>query len=175
MTGRVSMLNISRWMSEGGSYPTIQRFFNTVMPSGTLFWVFFRTYLFEFESVYILAGDESVVSKSGESTYGLSRVFSSVYGKTVPGLPFFAVSLVSVKARRSYPMVMEQIVRGDTAMTQSGLPSQPCETLETPPANRKRGRPKGNCRNQNKTEVEFSDALKHLQTMLTALLARIGV
>ncbi len=30
MTGRVTMLNISRWTSKGGSYRTIQRFFNTV-------------------------------------------------------------------------------------------------------------------------------------------------
>ena len=32
MTGQVTMLNISRWTSEGGSYRTIQRFFNTVLP-----------------------------------------------------------------------------------------------------------------------------------------------
>ena len=85
ITGRVSMLNISRWTAEGGSYRTIQRFFNTVMPWGRLCWVFFRTYLFDPESVYILAGDETVVSKSGKpSTYGLSRFFSSVYGKSIP-------------------------------------------------------------------------------------------
>ena len=55
------------------------------------------------------------VSKSGKSTYGLSRFFSAVYGKTVPGLAFFSLSLVSVKQGRSYPMLMEPIVRGDTA------------------------------------------------------------
>ena len=85
MPGRVSMLNISRWTSEGGSYRTVQRFFNTVIPWGSVYWVFFRTYLLDRESTYILAGDETTVSKSGESTYGLSRFFSSVYGKTLPG------------------------------------------------------------------------------------------
>ena len=29
MTGRVTMLGISRWAGEGGSYRTVQRFFNT--------------------------------------------------------------------------------------------------------------------------------------------------
>ncbi len=29
MTGRVTMLGISRWTEEGGSYRTIQRMFNT--------------------------------------------------------------------------------------------------------------------------------------------------
>ena len=173
MSGQVSMRNISRWMSEGGSYRTVQRFFNTVIPWGTVCWVFFSTYLLDCESTYILAEDATTVSKSGQSSYGLSRFLSSAEGKTIPGLAFLGLSLVSVKQRRSYPMVMEQIVRGDTVSTQSGLPSQPCEPLETPPQNHKRGRPKGS-RNQNKTEVEFSDTLKHLQTMVKALLARIG-
>ena len=84
MTGQVTMLNISRWTSEGGSYRTVQRFFNTVIPWGSVYWVFFRTYLLDRESTYILAGDETLVSKSGPSTYGLSRFFSSVSGKTIP-------------------------------------------------------------------------------------------
>jgi hypothetical protein len=32
MTGGVSMRNISRWTSKGGSYRTIQRFYNTLIP-----------------------------------------------------------------------------------------------------------------------------------------------
>ena len=172
ITGRVSMLNLSRWTSEGGSYRTIQRFFNTVIPWGTVYWVFFSTYLLDPESPYILAGDETVVSKSGQSTYGLSRFFSSVYGKTIPGLAFFSLSLVSVKERRSYPLVMEQIVRGDTCSLRSPLASEPRDTTQTPAPERKRGRPKGS-RNRNKTEVELSETLKHLQTMVKALLVRV--
>ncbi len=41
MTGRVTMLNISRWTSKGGSYRTIQRFFNTVLAWTTICWAFF--------------------------------------------------------------------------------------------------------------------------------------
>ena len=81
MTGQVTMLNISRWTSEGGSYRTIQRFFNTVLPWATLFWVFFRTHLFDPEDVYIIVGDETIKPKNGENTYGLDRFFSSIYGK----------------------------------------------------------------------------------------------
>ena len=171
MTGQVTMLNISRWTSEGGSYRTVQRFFNTVIPWGSVYWVFFRTYLFDRESAYILAGDETIVSKSGQSTYGLSRFFSSVYGKTIPSLGFLSLSLVSVKERRSYPMVMEQIVRRDTCVP-SPPASHPCDTPQTPVPKRKRGRPQGS-RNRNKTQVRLSDTLKHLQTMIKALLKRI--
>ena len=173
MTGRVSMRNISRWTSAGGSYRTIQRFFNTVIPWGTVYWVFFRTYLLDRESTYILAGDETTVSKSGQSTYGLSRFFSSVYGKTIPSLAFLSLSLVSVKERRSYPLVMEQIVRKETCGLRSPPEtSEPRDTPQTPAPERNRGRPKGS-RNRNKTEVHLSDTLKHLQTLIKALLRRI--
>ena len=111
MTGRVTMRNISRWTSKGGSYRTIQRFYNTVLPWGTLCWVFFRTHLFDPESVYLLAGDETVVPKSGDHTQGLSRFFASTSGKTIPGLSFFAVLLISVKEQRSYPMLTKQMIR----------------------------------------------------------------
>ena len=85
MTGGVTMRNISRWTSKGGSYRTIQRFYNTLIPWGTLCWVFFRTHLFDPESVYLLAGDESIVAKSGDDTYGLSRFFAST--KILPQKP----------------------------------------------------------------------------------------
>ncbi|MCA9999845.1 MAG: transposase, partial [Anaerolineales bacterium] len=32
MTGRVTMLGISRWTEKGGSYRTVQRFFHTAIP-----------------------------------------------------------------------------------------------------------------------------------------------
>ena len=169
MTGRVSMRNISRWTSENGSYRTIQRFFNTLLPWGSLCWVFFSTHLFDPESAYILAGDETVVSKTGTATYGLSRFFSSLSGKSVPGLAFFAVSLVSVKHRRSYPMLMEQIVR----RTPSSEQCSEATDSQKPPVERRQGRPKGS-RNENKTDVVFSETLKHLQSMLKAVLAKVS-
>ena len=36
MSGRVTMLGISRWAGQGGSYRTVQRFFYTVLPWATL-------------------------------------------------------------------------------------------------------------------------------------------
>ena len=115
MTGRVTMLNISRWTSKGGSYRTVQRFFSTDLPWPKMCWLFFKNYLFDPESEYLLVADEVVVSKSGQETYGIDRFFSSLYGKAIPGLSFLAVSLVSVKNRRSYPMIMEQIVRSNAS------------------------------------------------------------
>ena len=59
MTGQVTMLGISRWAGQGGSYRTVQRFFYTALPWATLFWVFFRQHLLRPDDVYLLAGDET--------------------------------------------------------------------------------------------------------------------
>ena len=169
MTGGVTMRNISRWTSKGGSYRTVQRFYNTLLPWGSLCWVFFREHLFDPESVYLLAGDESIVGKSGDKTYGLSRFFASTYGKTIRGLAFFAVSLISVKKRRSYPMLMEQIVRGEASTPpKKATVSKTSETKGNQP-----GRPKGS-KNRNKTEGVLNDTLKQIQSMLKTVLATIG-
>src|SRR5213594_23598 len=111
MTGRVTMLGISRWTGPGGSYRTLQRFFTTVLPWATLFWLFFRTHLFHADDVYLVGGDETVVTKAGKQTYGLDRFFAGLYGKSVPGLAFFTLSLISTKERRSFPLAVEQVVR----------------------------------------------------------------
>ena len=113
MTGRVTMLGISRWTEAGGSYRSVQRFFNTAIPWAAVFWVFFRHHLFNPEDVYLLVGDECVVPKAGKHTHGVDRFFSSLYGKAVPSISFFALSLISIKQRRSFPMMLEQIVRSD--------------------------------------------------------------
>ena len=111
MTGRVTMLGISRWTGKGGSYRTVQRFFQTVIPWSLVFWLFFRENSLDENEAYILAGDECVVSKSGKHTHGLDRFFSSLYGKPIPSVSFFSLSLVGTKERRSYPMRVEQVIR----------------------------------------------------------------
>ena len=61
----------------------------------------------------MLVGDESVVTKAGKTPHGLDRFFSSIFGKPVPGLAFLTFSLVSIKERKSYPLLVEQGVRSD--------------------------------------------------------------
>jgi hypothetical protein len=58
MTGRVPMLGISRWAGKGGSYRTVQRFFQTSLAWAGVFWLFFRHELYRQDAVYVLAGDE---------------------------------------------------------------------------------------------------------------------
>ncbi len=111
MTGRVTMIGLSRWAGKGGSYRTVQRFFNTAIPWPQVFGQFFEQHLYQPEGEYFLVGDECVVTKSGEQTYGLDRFFSDLMSKVVKGIALFSLSLVDVNERCSYPLRVEQVVR----------------------------------------------------------------
>jgi putative transposase len=168
MTGRVTMLGISRWTEKGGSYRTVQRFFNTVLPWATLFWLFFKRHLFEADATYILAGDECVVTKAGKMTHGLDRFFSSLYGKPVPSLAFFVLSLINVSQRCSHPIMVEQVIRTETEKEAAKAKK---EKKKTKPKG-KPGRPKES-KNRDKTQVELTPELTRIQQMVQELLALI--
>ena len=171
MTGRVTMLGIARWAGEGGSYRTIQRFYSTAIPWAQVFWQFFRQHLFQQEDVYILAGDESVVSKAGKKTYGLDRFFSGLQQKAIPSLSFFVFSLVSVSQRRSYPVCVEQTVRSEEEKGACKA-KKAAKKAKTKGPKRKPGRPKGS-KNKDKSEVILNPELLRIQKMVKALLVRI--
>src|SRR5688572_16039195 len=109
ISGRITMKGLSRWSDKGGSYRTIQRLFNTPLNWLQLNWLLIRHPLWDGDEVALMSGDHVVVTKSGKTTHGLDRFFSSRYGKAVPGLCFLSLSLLSVKHRTSYPVVTEQV------------------------------------------------------------------
>src|SRR5215831_622925 len=172
MTGRITMLGISRWAGKGGSYRTVQRLFSTVLPWAMLFWVFFRQHVHCPADVYCVAGDEVIVTKAGKHTHGLDRFFASLYGKPVPGLAFFTLSLVSVQKRRSFPMHIEQVVRSDAEKATSKAKAA-AKKQKLSAAKRRPGRPKGS-KNTHKTAATLTPELVRITAMLTALLQLIA-
>jgi hypothetical protein len=167
MTGRVTMLGLSRWTEPGGSYRTVQRFFNSALDWGQLHWTLVKTHLLHAQDTYILAGDEVVVTKAGDETHGLDRFFSSLFGKPVPGLAFFAFALVNVPQRTAHPLRMGPVLRPETPA--AAVPAAPA----TPTEKRGPGRPKGS-KNRNKADVALSPQLSFIQTLLRAVLTAIG-
>ena len=163
MNGRVTMRGISRWAGIGGSYRTMLRFFHTVIPWATLFWLFFRRHLFRVNEVYLLAGDEVVVTKAGKHTYGLDRFFSGLLNKPISGLSFFTLSLISVEQRHSFPIQIEQVIKNETEKSRKS----PIQTIKAQ-NKRRRGRPKGS-KNKNKTEVILTSELLRIQKMINSL------
>jgi putative transposase len=165
MSGRVTMRGLSRWAGQGGSYRTVQRFFNTVLDWGQLQWLLIRTHLVDQDDVIVASGDHVVVTKAGKQTHGLDRFFSSLYGKAVPGLCFVSLSLISVKHRKSYPALMEQVEKPSET-----IPSAPAQAAKKKRqgqsvAKAKRhggGRPKGST-NRRPREVELSPSLVFIE------------
>ena len=172
MTGRVTMLGLSRWAGTGGSYRTIQRFFSQALPWAILFWVFFRPHVYRPNDVYLLVGDEVVATKAGKLTHGLDRFFSSLYGKPVPGLAFFTFSLVSTQQRRSFPLRVEQVVRRAAEKAASQAKADAKKQAPSP-AKRRPGRPKGS-KNKPKADVPLTPELGRITSMLDALLKLIA-
>jgi hypothetical protein len=169
MTGRVTMLGISRWTEPGGSYRTIQRFYNSTIAWAKVNWIFIRHHLLDPTDTLLIGGDETVVTKSGHQTYGLDRFFSSLYRKPVPGLSFFSLSLISVNQRTSYPVMLEQgLKETDEKPDQKATPKKAKKSA------RKKGRPQGS-RNKNRHKVELKPYLSQIQIMLKKLLALIGL
>jgi len=166
MTGRVTMLGISRWTETGGSYRTIQRFFNTIIIWSKVHWFFIRHHLLEPDDRVLIGGDETIVTKAGRQTYGLERFFSSLYGRPVPGLAFLSLSLISVKRRTSYPVMMEQVLKADKPEKKAAKAGKKQK--------RKRGRPKGS-KNKNRRAVELSPYLQQIQKMIKELLLLLGL
>lgn len=159
MTGRVTMLGISRWTEKGGSYRTVQRFFGKTHDWAKLRWLLVKShYGANPPGTWIVTGDEVVVTKSGKDTFGLGRFFSSIQNQPVPSVCFLNISLVHVESRNSYPLVAEQLVRQEV---KDSAPKTAGQTTATG----KGGRPKGS-KNKNRADVALSPFQLQLQSCI---------
>ena len=162
--GRISMLEISRWTEAGGSYRTIQRLYQRPLLWLEIQWIFFTSQLQKPGHEYIAAGDEVVFGKAGKETYGVGRFFSSLQNRVIPGLSFFAFSIIDVKERQSYPIQAVQMIKAEEQQQEK----------EKPPKAKKRpvGRPKGS---KNKTDKKptLSPELLRIQPVLQAFLVML--
>lgn len=162
MTGRVTMLSISRWAGEGGSYQTVNRFFATKLAWTSLKVKFFATHLFDPDAEYLLVGDETIVSKSGNATHGVGRFYSGLKKQVIKGLSFFVFSLVNVNESESSPVAVKQIIK------------EKGEKIEPPKKRKKkrkakRGRKPGSV-NKDKMEVNLSPELLRISSILEELM-----
>jgi hypothetical protein len=172
ISGRITMLGLSRWTEKGGSYRTIQRFYQSVLPWKAILWLFFQKRFLKREDEYIIAGDEVVLSKAGKITYGLDRFFSGIQQQVIPGLSFFAFSLVNVREEQSYPLQATQIVKSVEEKAASKTKAEAKQVKKTA-EKKKPGRPKGS-KNKAKQEVVLNAELLRIQKALQSLLETVG-
>ena len=114
------------------------------------------------EDIFLLAGDETVVSKAGKVTHGLDRYYSSIYGRAIKGIAFMAFSLISVKRQTAYPVRMEQVTK-EQALCGKRKPK--AKTKKKGKGKGKRGRPKGS-KNKNRRDIELPAHLQQMQQWL---------
>jgi len=173
ISGRITMLGLSRWADKGSSYRTIQRWYHTVLPWEMLHWLLFVKCLLKVSGEYIIAGDESVIGKAGKETYGLDRFFSGLKKQVIAGLSFFVFSLVSVEEEHSYPLEIHQIVKSaeEKAASKAKKEIQKAKKAE---GKSKRGRPKGSKNKVKSENVALSLELLRIQQALKSLLRTIG-
>ena len=114
--------------------------------------------------VILIGGDATVVTKSGQTTYALGRFYSSIYVRALPALSFQCLSLISVKTRKSWPIMMVQM-----------LPKPKVAKPEPadPIAKRGKGRPKG-AKNKTHKKVVLNTEMTQLKPMLETLLATVS-
>lgn len=165
MTGRVTMLGISRWAEPGGSYRTVQRFFAKDICWPSLNWSIIKASFGNSSGVFVIAGDAATVTKSGKETFGMGKFFSSIYSRPVPGIAFQCLSLLNAEKRKSWPILTEQI-----------LPKPKREKSKPRKKKKKKlgkGMPKGS-KNKNRRDVKLNAEMIQVQNMLRQLLGLIG-
>ena len=164
-SGRITMLELSRWTERGGSYRTIQRWYHSKLVWLQIMWILFTSQLWwQAEHEYIAAGDEVVFGKAGRGTFGLGRFFSSLQQRVIPGLCFFVFSVIDVQERQSYPIQVVQMVKkeGEKAKQEEKKPAKA--------HNRPVGRPKGS-KNKKDEKPTLSAELLQIQPVLQAFFA----
>lgn len=174
MSGPITMLNLARWAGPGGSERTIRRFYNASIVWLKVNWALNSASLQEAGGLFLLAGDETVVTKAGKKTHGVSRFFSSIYRRSVPGLAFFGVSLISVAAQDSTMMLLEQLTKAESTSAQAaskGAKKSPKGAKQQ--AKPKGGRPAGS-KNQNRRDIALPQYLQNIQGYLQQVLAVVG-
>ena len=174
MNGRVTMLGLSRWAGKGGSYRTIQRFFNSTYPWEQFFHLFFQKHLYQADKEYFLIGDESVVTKAGKHTYGIDRFFAGLLGRVTKSIAVFTLAIVDVEAGKSFPLRVQQVVRSQAEKDEAKAKGK----AKKANGKKKVGRPQGS-KNRDKTSVKLTWELQRIQEMvqnqLDCLPAKINI
>jgi putative transposase len=174
MTGRITQLGLSRWTDKGGSYRTIQRFFHTDIDWLLVQWAFFVRFVYDPQGVYLLAGDETVIRKSGKHTFGVDRFFSSLAERAIPSIACFSIALLHVGKRQAYSLSNEQVARTEEEKEQARQRKQrQKQGAQKKEPKKPRGRPAGS-KNKNKSQATLSPELLRIQAQTRKVLALIG-
>jgi putative transposase len=112
-SGRITQFGLSRYGGKGCSRQSIRRFFQTQIDWNELLIQLFHKYLFDPEEEYMLAGDETVVSKSGKKTHGVDLFYSSIAKRPISSFAAFGIALVGMKCEEAFVIHVQQSIRSE--------------------------------------------------------------
>jgi putative transposase len=158
---RVTMLGLSRWTEKGGSYRTLQRFYQSQINWAQVHGLFINKWVANQEGIKLLIADEVVIEKVGGKTHGVGRFYSSKAQGMMPSVSFLAFSVLDVNSRTSYPMQIEQ-----------GMPVPSVKKTVADKVKRPPGRPKGS-KNRAKSTPILSAHLQQLQDVVVSQKAKL--
>lgn len=153
MTGRVTMLSISRWSSM--SYKTVGRFLDKKIDWLNLNYSMIKD---DIEEDFIIGADECTVSKSGYLTHNIGYFYSGLQKRAIKGIQFLAFSIINPKEKRSYPLFVKQLKQQEAKEK-----AKPKKTK-----NQKAGRPKGS-KNRTKENIELTGIYKIINSCLNEI------
>jgi len=157
MSGRVTMLSISRWNSDY-SYRSIERFFDMRIDWLQLKWGLIKDVLGD---ELIMVADESTITKAGKKTFGVGRNYSGLLGKAVNSIQIVTFAIVNVKKRRSFPIFTRQLQKRRNKQ-------------EGKKKHDKRGRPKGS-KNKNNQDSQLTGLFRVIYFYLAFILKHIKI
>ena len=146
----------ARFVSDHLDAEARQRWYHSKLVWLQIMWILFTSQLWKAGHEYIAAGDEVVFGKAGKETYGIGRFFSSLQNRVIPGLSFFAFSLIDVQERQSYPIQVVQMVK------KAGEKTQKDKQKSAKAKKRAVGRPKGS-KNKKDDKPKLSPELLRIQ------------
>jgi putative transposase len=157
MTGRVTMLGISRW-NDAISYKTIERFFDKKLNWLSINYQIIKPKL---GKNVILVADECTISKSGKSTHNLGYFYSGLQNRAIKSIQILSFALVDVDSRKSYPIFSKQL-------------KQSKKKTVTKTKNKKAGRPQGS-KNKNSSEIKLTKLFRIVSWYLNIIIKTIKI
>jgi len=153
MTGRVTMLSISRWSSM--SYKTVGRFLDKNVDWLNLNYSIIKD---DIEEDFIIGADECTVSKSGHLTHNIGYFYSGLQKRAIKGIQFLVFSIINPKEKRSYPLFVKQLKQQEAKD----------KTKPKKKKNSKVGRPKGS-KNKIRENIELTGIYKIINSCLNEI------
>lgn len=176
LSNSVTTLSVSRFSSL--SYRTVQRFYALKEVN----WLMVNLLLFKFlvykkGKTYLLAGDETVKDKSGKSTYGIGRFYSSLAKQVIKSVSFLAISVIDIESETSYILGCKQLINPAKNDKKDKDVAEKVKNKDTLP--KPKGRPKGS-KNKAKTSPKgtsyqvLESLLSIVKSQLFALLPELS-